>query len=44
MAQNAPELNQKEPAMDIHFAYVAMVIAGMSAFGVTLFVVSRIAR
>jgi hypothetical protein len=30
--------------MDIHFAYVVMVIAGMTAFGVTLFTVSRIAK
>lgn len=30
--------------MDIHFAYVMMVIAGMSAFGLTLFTVSRFAK
>lgn len=30
--------------MDIHLAYVLMVIAGMSVFGVTLFTVSRIAK
>jgi hypothetical protein len=34
---NTGELNQRESAMDIHFAYVVMVIAGMAAFGVTLF-------
>jgi hypothetical protein len=30
--------------MDIHFAYVVMVIGAMTAFGVTLFAVSRIAK
>jgi hypothetical protein len=33
-----------EPVMDIHFAYVAMVVGAMTAFGLTLFAVSRIAK
>jgi hypothetical protein len=37
-------LNQERSAMDIHAAYVLMVIAGMGIFGVTLFTVSRIAK
>jgi hypothetical protein len=35
---------QSEALMEIHLAYVVMVICAMSAFGVTLFTVSRIAK